>query len=110
MRTRAPDSAGSAGAGKSSDTSSRARRVCGSLLQPWHQVLRVPVHRALDLDLLYRARRIDVLGADLGTRADERAFPCALGGRDHLLPLVAAAVARILVVAVRKRDRRRTDV
>src|SRR3990170_1174141 len=51
-----------------------------------------------------------MLGTALGAGADERAFPRALGRRDLLLPLVATAVARVLVVAVRERDRGRADV
>src|SRR5512145_247438 len=70
----------------------------------------VPVDRALDLDLLDRTRRVDVLGTDFRAGADEGALPRALRGCDLLLARIAAAVARVAVPAVRERDRRRTDV
>jgi hypothetical protein len=52
----------------------------------------IPVDRALDLDLLQRTRRINMLRTDLRTGADEGTLPDAFIRGDFLLPLFTAAI------------------
>ena len=59
-----------------------------------------PVDRAGDFDLLYRAGRIDVGGADLGAGADKSALPDAFCGGEDFVPGAYISGAHYLVWAV----------
>src|SRR5262245_26384866 len=78
-------------------------------LSPGHQKRLEPVHRGRDLVALDRAGRIDSLRTDDGALADERAGPDAVVLRDQVAALARSLVARVEVVALRDRDRRRAD-
>src|SRR6185295_7750120 len=87
----------------------RAHTAGGSFSGSRQKVFLEPVDRARYLDLLQRACGIDRLRTDLRAGADERAIPDTGMAGDDFLALVAAAIARVEVVAVRQRDRGRTE-
>src|SRR6476660_9577472 len=76
---------------------------------PWHEERLHRFHRRGQLVTLDGAGWIDVLGADLGALADERAAPDPLVLGEHLHASRRAFVAVVEVVALRQRDGRRAD-
>src|SRR5678816_3674385 len=68
-----------------------------------------PLERSSQLVALDRAGRVDMLRAHLRALAHERAPPDPVVLRQDLQSLVAPFVTRVEVVALRQRDRRRSD-
>src|SRR5262249_55950900 len=85
------------------------RSGSGSSRPPRHEEGLEPVHRGLELVALDGAGRVDVLGTGPRALADKGAAPDALVLGQDLPALLRPLVARVEVIALGQRDRRRAD-
>ena len=81
----------------------------GSCSFPGHQEIQKVITGTGYLYLLNGGGRIDRLGADFRAGADETALPDTRVTGDHVFPHGTTSIARIEVVSMRERQRRRTN-